>query len=99
MFFFRFEKVSSNDVDLLEDPSAEEYVGATCGLKDDGKPTTSASKNSITEQREIMNKGTFFKIFKCMLIHLQSPVRLADFVIKRFKHALFGSPAYFNKYH
>jgi hypothetical protein len=42
MFFFRLAKVPSNDVDKLEDSSAEEYVGATCGLKDNGKPTASA---------------------------------------------------------
>jgi hypothetical protein len=41
------KKVPSNDIDMLEDSSAEEYVGATCGLKDNGKPTASASKNSM----------------------------------------------------
>jgi hypothetical protein len=47
MFFFRLKKVPSNDVDMLEDSSAVEYVGATCGLKDNEKPTASASKNSM----------------------------------------------------
>ncbi len=32
---------------MFEDSSEEEYVGATCGLKDNGKPTASTSKNSM----------------------------------------------------
>ena len=51
---FRLEKDSSNDAEMFEDSSGE-GSDATCGLKDNGKPTASASKKGFIQE---WSKGT-----------------------------------------
>jgi hypothetical protein len=97
MFFFRLKKVPSNDVDMLEDSSAVEYVGATCGLKDNEKQSTaSASKNSMAGTGNIATVKSLVPFNQSSIIYDEETLmKMTDEELQFFENYKQGKLPYF----